>query len=247
MNLFQILILSVVQGITEFLPISSSGHLVIFQKIFGLSQPPVYFDILLHLGTLVSIVFFFRNELFVLLKDLQKNIKIWNAIIIGSVPAIIVGFLLKAGIDNIFNSLSLVGILMIIGSFILFSTKAAAKLKTSKKENLKEISVWDAFFVGIFQAIAILPGISRSGSSITGGLWKNLSKETAFKFSFFLSIPAILGAVILKVKDIQFINVSFFESLLAMLVSAVVGYFSLKYLEKTLKSEKFYRDRKSVV
>lgn len=231
-------VLSLVQGVTEFLPISSSGHLVILQNLFKLSSPLVFFDILLHLGTLFSILIFFKDGLMDLIKNWKKNFSIWRALIIGSIPAAIFGYLLNSKIEIIFGSISLVGISMIVCGLILLSTKFIKKQK--RVSELKDISMFKSVVIGIFQAVAILPGISRSGSTIVGGLWQGLSSETAFKFSFLLSIPAILGAVLLKAKDANFGEVSVAASFIAIFISAGVGFFSLKFLEKTLKSEKFW-------
>ena len=238
MNFFQVIILSVVQGITEFLPISSSGHLAIIQNLFRLTSPPVFFDILLHLGSVLSIIVFFRKDIVELVKNWQRNLGVWKVIIIGSIPAAIFGYLLNSKIEMIFGSLTLVGAAMIICGFILLSTKFIKKQK--EVNELKGISNFKSIIIGLFQAIAILPGISRSGSTITGGLWQNLSKEAAFKFSFLLSIPAILGATLLKAKDANFGEVSILASIMAIFISALVGFFALKFLEKTLKSDKFW-------
>lgn len=238
MNVLQVVILSVVQGLTEFLPISSSGHLVILQNLFKLSNPPVFFDILLHLGTVLSIIIFFKKDSIELVTNWQKNINIWKVIIIGSIPAAIFGYLLNSRIEIIFGSILLVGISMIMCGFILLSTKFIKEPKNVSE--LKDINIFKSIIIGLFQAIAILPGISRSGSTIAGGLWQGLSKETAFKFSFLLSVPAILGATLLKAKDANFSEVSVMVSVAAIFISAIMGFFALKFLEKTLKSDKFW-------
>lgn len=238
MNTPQVVILALVQGVTEFLPISSSGHLAILQNIFRLSTPPVFFDILLHLGTVLSIIYFFKKDIMELVVNWKKNLSVWKVIIIGSIPAAIFGYFLNSKIEIIFSSLTLVGVAMIICGFILLSTKFVKKQK--EVTELKNISVLKSIVIGLFQAVAILPGISRSGSTITGGLWQNLSRETAFKFSFLLSIPAILGAVLLKAKDVDFSEVSAMASVMAVFISALVGFFALKFLQKVLKSDKFW-------
>lgn len=238
MTVFESIFLAVIQGLTEFLPVSSSGHLAILQNLFKLSTNLVFFDILLHLGTLFSILFFFKNDIFNLFRNIKRDAGIWLAIIIGSTPAFFFGYFLNSKIEIIFSSMSLVGISMIVCGFIILSTKFIKKPKSAS--DLKNVSVIKSIVIGVFQAIAILPGISRSGSTITGGLWQGLSKETAFKFSFLLSIPAILGAVFLKVKDANFDEVSFATGLLATLISSFVGFFALRFLQKVLKSEKFW-------
>lgn len=271
MNFLQVIILSVVQGLTEFLPISSSGHLALIQNLFKLASPPVFFDILLHLGTVLSILVFFKKDIVELVNNWQKNLTVWKVIIIGSIPAGIFGYLLNSRIEMIFGSLTLVGVAMIICGFILLSTKfinyredllrgtplrrgslilcrllrlsriRRVEIKKQKEvTELKNISFFKSIIIGLFQAMAILPGISRSGSTIAGGLWQGLSKDAVFKFSFLLSIPAILGAALLKAKDANFSEVSILVSILAIFISAFVGFFSLKFLQKVLKSDKFW-------
>jgi undecaprenyl-diphosphatase len=181
MNLVQVLILSLVQGITEFLPVSSSGHLVIFQKLFGLNEAPILFDVLLHIGTLISIVFYFRKSLFSLLKFEKNDIKLIALIVFGTIPAMFVGFLAKDQIEAAFNSLKMTGISFLITALFLFSTRMVSRLIKVNK-GLSGITWLDALIVGIFQAIAILPGVSRSGSTITGSLWRGLSNKAAFVF-----------------------------------------------------------------
>ncbi len=237
-NILQVITLSVVQGITEFLPVSSSGHLAVLQNLFKLASPPVFFDVLLHLGTVLSILVFFKKDILELVKNWQKNLTVWKVIIIGSIPAGIFGYLLNSRIEMIFGSLTLVGVAMIICGFILLSTKFVKKQK--EVNEIKDVSLFKSMVIGLFQAVAILPGVSRSGSTITGGLWQGLSSEIAFRFSFLLSIPAILGAVLLKAKDADFSEVSIMASIMAIFISAIVGFFSLKFLQKVLKSDKFW-------
>lgn len=238
MDIFQIMVLAFVQGVTEFLPVSSSGHLAVIQNLFKLSTASVFFDILLHLGTVLSILIFFAKDIVELIKKWRNNLNLLKALIIGSFPAAIFGYFLNSKIEAIFDSMPLVGISMIVCGFILLSTKIINK--QNRITELKNIGNFKSFIIGLFQAIAVLPGISRSGSTITGGLWQGLSKEIAFKFSFLLSIPAVLGAVLLKAKDANFNEINGIVSAEAVLISALVGYFSLKILQKVLKSDKFW-------
>jgi len=233
MNLSQTFFLAVIQGLTEFLPISSSGHLVLFQKLFSLTSPPVFFDILLHLGTLGSILVFFRKDIKELVIHWNKNLQIWLLIILGTLPAAFLGFWLNSKINALFNSLTLVAMAWIIFGLFLLLT---AKLKTGQKE-----IVWrDALFIGLAQAVALFPGVSRSGSTISAALARKVSHEKAFQFSFLLAIPAILGATILEVKESNLSAALAPGSILAMLVAGVIGYLALTVLQKVLKSKKFY-------
>jgi len=240
MSLVQVIILSIIQGLTEFLPVSSSGHLVLSQKIFEINEPLVLFDILLHLGTLFAIFIFFYKDLFSLVVDWKKKKNVWLFLIVGSIPAAITGFFLNSKIDKIFNSLPLLGGSWIFFGLLLLFFFRFKLNKNDLKRKESEATPVDGLVVGSFQALALLPGISRSGSTIIGGLSRKFSRETAFYLSFLLSIPAILGAVALKMKDSHLDGINIYEGLLAVLFSAIVGYFSLKILQKFLKSDKFY-------
>jgi len=236
----QAVFLAIVQGLTEFLPVSSSGHLVIFQKMFGL-EPPVLFDVLVHVGTLGALVFYLRRQLMTIfdgLKGRDKNS--WHLllmIVVGTIPAAIGGLLLESHITQIFNSLRLVGLTLLVTAGLLFFSRQLR----SMNRRLKRMDWQDALFVGVFQALAILPGVSRSGSTIVAGLWRKLDREAAFQFSFLLAIPAILGALILQTPALAFsLGDSLTLGLLGMLVAGVVGYFALGVLERVLKSAKLF-------
>lgn len=227
----QATILAVIQGLTEFLPLSSSGHLVVLQKFFHLSEPPVLFDILVHVGTLGAVIIYFRKEL---LRVPRRTI--W-LIIIGTIPAAIVGLFLQSYLKSIFNNLQLVGVSLLITAGFLFSTK---KLKPSKRQ-FNRLNWKDALFVGTFQALAILPGISRSGSTIVSGLWRKLDRETAFRFSFYLAIPAISGALILQTPDLIYSPCVYLgQGILGMFIAGIVGYGALKILENFLLQAKLW-------
>lgn len=232
MTLLETIILSVVQGITEFLPISSSGHLVLFQNLLGFSKPMVLFDILLHLGSLLAILIFFRKKL---IKFFDKGYLIF--LIIGTVPAVIFGLFFDNIIETTFASLKILGILFIINAFILLSTKLI-KPKTNRQSTF---TGGKALLIGIFQAIAILPSISRSGATITSALWLGFAPIDAFEFSFFLAIPAIIGAFIFKINDISlFSSQDLILGIIGLLVSMIVSYFTLGLLQKILKSANFF-------
>lgn len=238
MTFSQAIFLAIVQGVTEFLPISSSGHLVLLQKIFHLSEPPVLFDVFLHLGSLGAILFFFRKRLIALVKEWRDKERQWVFLIVGSIPAAFFGFLLNSKIEIIFNSLRLLGIMWVGFGIFLLATKILEVRKGV--DDLEKITWKDALVVGLFQAISLFPGVSRSGSTIVGGLWCKLSSETAFYLSFLLSIPAILGATLLKLKDGSMGGVGLGSGIISVFIAGLVGYFSLKFLEKSLKSDKFY-------
>ncbi len=239
---WQTFFLSIIQGLTEFLPISSSGHLVIFQKLFAL-KPPVLFDVFVHVGTLGAVLFYFRKALIKLVRGIFKKEKeswyVFLLIIIGTIPAAIVGLLLEKKINLLFDSFKVVGISLLITSLLLFLTILFKdKLKNQRISSLK----WkDVFFVGLFQALAILPGVSRSGATISAGLFRRLNRDVAFQLSFFLAIPAILGALILQIPDLLSSSGDLIsQALWGMVIAGTIGYFALKILKRFLVSSKLW-------
>jgi len=246
MTFFQAIFLGILQGLTEFLPISSSGHLVIFQKIFDFSTPPIAFDALAHLGTLVALLVFFWKDIKKIFQNLKekirtkkrgKNINLLFSLIIGTIPIVIWGLLLKEKIDIIFDSLLLVGISFLFTAIILFITTFVKK----HKKELGEIKFLDAVIIGIFQAFSILPGLSRSGVTISSSLFQGFKKEAAFKFSFFLGMIAILGANLLQIPEVSnFSQKELLCGFLGFLFSAIVGFFALKWLQKIVIKGKLH-------
>jgi len=230
MNLFQALVLGLFQGLTEFLPVSSSGHLVIGQKILGIEEPQVFFDVLVHFGTLMAILIFFKKKAVSFFSQI-KNLKI---VFIASLPAFFAGLLLEPYLDFIFNSLTVVSSGLFLTSLFLFSTKFI------KRKETKELTIGKSVFIGFFQSLALFPGVSRSGSTITAGLWQKIEKEDAFNFSFFLGIPAMVGALILQLPGLQVGKDQLLLGFAAMIIACFSGYFSLKALKKVVLKSKMY-------
>jgi undecaprenyl-diphosphatase len=230
MSTIQAIFLAIIQGLTEFLPVSSSGHLVIFQNMFGL-HPPVLFDIFVHVGTLAAILVYFRKEIG---KISRSAIYL---IIIGTIPAAFVGLFLNDKVESIFASVNLVGYALLVNSVLLFSSSLVKKANKS----IKKLGIIDAVVIGLFQALAILPGISRSGATITSGLWRKASHNTAFRFSFYLATPAILGALILQIPEIAKSSTEYLlQGVLGSLIAGIVGYFALGFLKRVLVSDKLW-------
>lgn len=225
MTLFQTIVLSFIQGLTEFLPVSSSGHLHLFQHFFGLSTS-LAFDVFLNTATLIAVFFYFRSQISYFFKNLIY-------IIIGSIPAVIVGVFFKDQVESIFSSVKTLPYEFLFTAIILFSTRF---LKTKDKQ----ITYYKAFIVGLFQALAIVPAISRSGSTIFAGLLLGLSPQNAFNFSFCLFIPASLGALLLDAKDITTLPGFGLNYFIAFILTATIGYISLKFLKQTLTGGKFW-------
>ena len=245
MDLIQTLVLAVIQGITEWLPVSSTGHLNIARNCMGLSTTePSYiiFDFMLHIGTLCVVLVAFRNDIAKILKavirqDFQTDEgKMALFIIAGSIPTAIIGFILNFLFHKEFESLYLnlltVGTALPINGFILYISQL--------RKNSKKLSYMNSLLVGIAQGAAIIPGISRSGVTISTGLLRKVKKETAFKYSFLLSIPAVIGATIAESRNLVVSNVDMFTMFLGAITSMIVGYIFLKLLQKIVIKGKFH-------
>lgn len=236
-SLIEAFVLAVVQGLTEWLPVSSSGHLVITQQLLGLNVPLI-FDIMLHVGTLIVVLAVFRKDIQAILKALIKGDfqsqegKTALYIALGSVPIAIIGVALKDVIESLFSNLLAVGVALIITGCILFISE--------KRVGSKKMTALDSLLIGIAQGAAIIPGISRSGTTVSTGLLRKIDKTTAFRYSFLLSIPAIIGATIVESKDLIIGTVDPIPLLVGVIVSMIVGYASLKLLQKAVMNEKFH-------
>ncbi|HJM82629.1 MAG TPA: undecaprenyl-diphosphate phosphatase [Nitrospinota bacterium] len=236
--------LGVIQGITEFLPVSSSGHLVITQHLFGLTQPVLFFDIVLHFGTLTAIVWYYRSELSRLLlqtkqsftaiiksggltKEMSKSegLRLFYFVILGSVPTGLMAISFKDNFESLFTNPSMVGIMLVVTGIILFLTFFTRE----KRHGLLQMTAVDSLIIGVVQGFAIAPGISRSGVTIVAALLLGLDREMSAKYSFILSIPAILGAMLLNIgaigdsETLSTLSIGFFAAL-------VTGYISLAVL-----------------
>ncbi len=240
MTILKAIILGVVQGLTEFLPISSSGHLVLAQSILKITEPPLFFDVMLHFGTLMAVVVFFWKDIWEILSGIfgrDPNIgrstshyetkysarRFALYIMIGTIPTVIIALILKKTIEDAFANPFLVSITLIITGIILFLSG-----RIGQRE--RTLNIGSAFIIGIAQGIAAIPGISRSGTTISAGLMLGIDGEKAARFSFLLSLPAILGAAILEFKDVKSVDVSIIAVLLGVLVAFIVGYISIKFL-----------------
>lgn len=235
MTVLQAFILGIVQGLTEFLPISSSGHLVLFQRLFGLQEGVVTFDIAVHLATLIAICVVFKDDIIYLLKNPFS--KLTFLIIVGTIPAILFGAFLKKHIDFLFESGSSLGFEFILTAVVLLYSESVK----GRDKKLEGTSYVDAFLIGVAQAVAILPAVSRSGLTISGALWRGLNREFAAKFSFLLSIPAILGAAVLDFKDVFDVQtgatgfgVDVLPLIVGMVAAAISGYFAIRFMLRLL-------------
>jgi len=253
MTTFQAFILGIVQGITEFLPISSSGHLVLTPYLLNWQIPEdqvFIFDVLVQFGSLLAVIIYFRNDLWSILSvtfsslgkpqfQQKMEVRLGVSIILASIPAIIFGFLLKSQVANAFNnplftivSLSFTAILLIV-----------AERFGDRSKNVEEITWQDALVIGAFQVMALFPGVSRSGSTITGGMLRNLGRRSAARFSFLMAIPVMIGASVLATFDLLTApNVGEFIApvLVGFLTAAIVSYLSIHWLLKFLANHPLY-------
>jgi undecaprenyl-diphosphatase len=235
MDALQTIILGVVQGLTEWLPISSSGHLVVFEYLMGLTVP-VSFDVILHLGTLASVVVVFWRDIMGILKSLvtldtkSYNFKLLLLLIVGSIPTAIIGFTFLGFFESLFTSLTAVGIGFLITTAFLIISKFG--------KGTRSLGWLTAIVMGVFQAFAIAPGVSRSGSTISSGLFSGVKREEIFKFSFLLSIPAVLGANLIELNGVVSSDAGLY--ILGAAVAAIVGYFTILLVKKVLLANKYY-------
>ena len=253
MNFIQAIILGIVQGLTEFLPISSSAHLVIVPYLFNWTLDPYkafIFDVLVQLGTLVAVIIYFWSDLVAIFRSVLQGIKdkapfkeansrLGWYIVLGTIPAGLAGMLLKDAVEEVFGSPVITAILL-LGTAILL---VLAELIAKKAKYLEELTWKDSLLVGVFQALAVFPGISRSGATIAGGLFKGYTREAAARFSFLLSIPIMLAAGLLSMIDL--VKAEFFLDFLPILIlgcviAGVIGYLSIRWLLNYVKKNSFF-------
>lgn len=245
MDILQGIIIGIVQGLTEFLPVSSSAHLVFIQNLLGV-ESSLAFDTFLHLGTLIAVVWFFRYDIYKMLKSWWLSIgdilqgrfregfnddpykRLAWYVILATIPVGIVGLLFEDSVDALFSGA------LYVPAFFLFVTGTILYLSQrmpSGNINYNNITKKEALFMGLGQACAILPGLSRSGTTIAAGLTIGLDKEFAAKFSFILSIPAILGAFLLQAKDVgSAMDANFLPVILGFIASIIAGYMAIKWM-----------------
>ena len=228
------LILGLVQGLTEFLPISSSAHLILPSLIFGLNDLGLYFDISVHAGTLVAVIYYFRSDIYLMTKsifynnsdELVKHRKLTYQLVIATLPIVITGFVFKDLIEQRIFSIDSIAILNLFFAAILF----IAFIRHKSNKCIHELTAYAALFIGIIQCFALIPGASRSGTAITAALLIGLNLKDASKFAFMLGIPTILGAMILLLTDLKSVAMSFDLVILisGFLSSMIFAFFTIK-------------------
>lgn len=246
MTVLKAIILGILQGATEFLPVSSSGHLFLMQKILGLTGPELAFDVLLHMGTLMAILLFLRREILETLASLFRREPEYRGgawgrrdlllLVVANVPTAIIGYLLR---DTVEAGMSLRGVgisYVVLTAFLLLST-----LRFRHKQDPERIDFWEALAIGVMQGAAIFPGVSRSGATISLALVLGIGATRSAKFSFFISVPAILGAAALLLHRGASVLPGFAPSVLGFILAFVVGYVSLVLVEGIVTRGKFLR------
>jgi undecaprenyl-diphosphatase len=234
MSKLEAFILGMIQGLTEFIPISSTGHLFLGRAFFGLKEAGLFLDTMLHIGTLIAVLVIYKDELIAIIK--KPFGKLSMLLVVGTIPAVVVGLLFNDWFDSISKTGITLGWEFIFTGFILWMAESVRK----GRKKMQDLGYFDAFFIGSFQALAILPAVSRSGLTIAAGLFRKLDRETAAYFSFLLSIPVIAGGIVLEFGEIVNGNVeavTFGSLFVATVSSAIFGYLAVVWMLRYLKQK----------
>ncbi len=238
MSYFDAIILGIVQGLTEFLPVSSSGHLVLSEHLLDAKIPGVIFELIVHVGTLLSVLIYFRRRIILLIRSifdvsLADERATLGYLILGTLPAVVVGLLFEDIIDRAFASPIITSLMLVVTGLFLLGTSFVRKGE-------KRVKIPNALLIGLAQALAIFPGISRSGATISMGLFAGVRPMVAAEFSFLLSIPVIAGAVVFKTGDILSINTALIgQYIVGALLSFIFGLLAVHFLLSMIKKGRF--------
>lgn len=251
MDIFQAIIIGLVQGLTEFLPVSSSAHLIFAQQALGVSDVGLAFDVLMHVGTLVAVIVYFFNDIVNMIKGFLLSLvdlkngnfmgeikkdpykKLAWLTILATIPVGVVGVLFNDMIESMFQGLTIPAFLLLVTGCLLY----ASQRMNSGRIDVRNVTIKEALIMGCGQALAILPGLSRSGTTIAAGLFAGLDKEFAAKFSFILSIPAILGAAVFQLKDLSGGSVEIGACIAGFVVAVISGYLAISVLLKIVREK----------
>ena len=258
MSILEAVILGIVQGLAEFLPISSSGHLVLLRNAFGISEPAMFFDIMVHIGTLLAVIVVLRQDVWAIMRRPFQPLT--GYLILATIPVVIVALFFTDLIDDAFETGRFLGFSFLLTTVLLITAELLSKRAQAKASSAKpglkdaESMTWlDALIIGIMQAVAISPGVSRSGATISAALSRKLNRDFAARFSFLLSIPVILGALVLQVA--RMVRGTSAEAITAAetaggisaaaviagtVSAAVVGFFAVKFMLKIIRQRSLY-------
>jgi len=250
MTIIQALILGIIQGLTEYIPVSSTAHLILVPWLLGWNFDPnakVVFDILVQWGTLVGVIIYFWRDILQILRAVfnglahRKPFETFDArlgwlVVVATIPAVIAGLFIKKYLVQLYEMYILISIVLMLGGLLMLAAERFGK----RTRELKQMTWLDALIVGVWQILALIPGVSRSSATISGGMLRNFNREDAARFSFLMSIPALLGAGVLALKDL-FGTPGLLTSLAAPLIvgflaAAITGYFSIRWLLGYLKT-----------
>lgn len=236
MGILEAIVLGIVQGLTEFLPVSSSGHLVLLHNVFGMSEPQLFFDTMLHLGTLVAVVIVMWKSIVDIFKNFFSKMTLF--LIVATIPAVLATLLFGDFFEGTFT-----GTYLGYG-FLLTACVLTLSEKISDRVNRKrEIGMGSTITMGVMQAVAIFPGVSRAGSTIAGGLVSGIDRRQAASFSFLMSIPAILGSVVLqgaKIVSDSAIKVELLPTIVGAVCAAISGYFAIRFMLALISKKRLY-------
>jgi undecaprenyl-diphosphatase len=247
MSIFEAIILGLVQGLTEFLPVSSSGHLVLLQHIFGIEEPAMLFDVMVHLGTLLAVFAVLWKDIWAILRRPIQALT--GLLILATIPTVIAALAFRKGIEHAFESGQFLGFAFLATAMLLVTAELLSRHARADNDlkPAEDMNWLDALIIGIMQAIAIIPGISRSGATISGALSRKLDRDFAARFSFLLSIPAILGAVVLHAKDLvkggpeaEVSGIGTAAIIAGTISAAVIGYFAVRFMLRIIKEKSLF-------
>jgi undecaprenyl-diphosphatase len=253
-ELLQAIVLGIVQGATEFIPVSSSGHLVIVPWLFGWERPGLLFDTVLHWGTLISIfAVFWRTFVDMIAASIRSifqrsladpNARLGWYIVVGTIPAAVLGLLFSDFVEDLFHSPAVAGFFLLVTALLLAGSEQMAK-RMQLRKTTQTLTWTDAVIIGLAQAAALAPGVSRSGSTIAAGLARNINRESAARFSFLLGTPAFLGAGLLQVgKALSTDPATFYAQIpilaVGLVVSAVTGFLAIRFMLAYLRNHTLY-------
>jgi len=250
MTTVETLLLGIIQGLTEFLPVSSSGHLVVCKNLLGFREPELLLDTSLHFGTLIAVCIYFRSDLRQMVRETWRLISNGKGrrpgpgphamlalmVVIGSIPTALIGVILREPLERLFGSATTVGVMLIITGLIVGSTRLISRARGK----LDQVSPIIALAIGTAQGLAIMPGISRSGATIVCGLFLGLNRDLAGRFSFILSIPAIIGALVLQLDMTAITRVGPVPLFAGFLSAGLTGFLALKILMGMIRKGHFY-------
>ena len=248
MSILHAVVLGVMQGLTEFLPVSSSGHLVLLQKIFGIEEPALFFDTMVHLGTLLAVFAVLWRDIWAILRRLFQPLTLW--LVVATVPAVVAALAFGKPIERAFETGQFLGFSFLLTAALLTVAEMLSRSSRARTgEELKkagDMNLLDALVIGILQAVAIAPGVSRSGATISGALARKLDRDFAARFSFLLSIPAILGAVVIQTKDLlkggaaETAGVGAAAIIAGTVSAAIVGFFAIRLMLKIIRERSLF-------